>query len=228
MERSESTCWTVIRDAAGGDREARGLFAERYEGIVRAYFKARWRGTRHLRDLDDAVQDLFTECFRSGGVLDRLDPSRPGGFRAFLYGVIRIVALRFEAAPGRRKEHVPPSDLDLEHIAADETRVSVAFDRAWARAVLREAAERQAVMATERGEAAVRRVQLLWLRFHEGLPIREIARRFECNVDAAHREYARAREEFREALAAVVAYHHPEATSGEIDRECAGLLALFA
>ena len=100
VERSESTCWTVIRDAAGGDREARGLFAERYEGIVRAYFKARWRGTRHLRDLDDAVQDVFTECFRSGGVLDRLDPSRPGGFRAFLYGVIRIVALHFEAARG--------------------------------------------------------------------------------------------------------------------------------
>ena len=123
---------------------------------------------------------------------------------------------------------MPSSDLDLEHIAADETRISVAFDREWARALLREAAERQAKMADERGEAAVRRVELLRLRFHDGLPIRAIAGRFGCGADAAHRDIARAREEFREALAAVVAYHHPEATSGEIERECAGLLALFA
>jgi RNA polymerase sigma-70 factor (ECF subfamily) len=218
----------VIRDAADGDREARGLFAERYEGVVRAYLKARWNGTSRLQDVDDAVQDVFTECFRSGGVLDRLDPSRPGGFRAFFYGVIRIVALRVEAAPARRKEHVALSDLDLQEIAADETRVSVAFDRAWARALLREAAERQTIQAQELGEAAVRRVELLRLRFHDGLPIREIARRFGCDADAVHREYTRARQEFRAALGAVVAYHHPEATSGEIERECAGLLALFA
>lgn len=31
VERSESTCWTVIRNAADGDREARGFFAERYD-----------------------------------------------------------------------------------------------------------------------------------------------------------------------------------------------------
>ena len=143
MEKPESTSWTVRCHAADGDREALGVFAGRYERVVRAYFKARWRGTQHLPDLDDAVQDVFTGCFRSGGVLDRLDPSQPGGFRAFLYGVIRIVALRVEAAPPRRKEDVPPSDFDLGQIAADETRDSVAFDRAWARALLKEAAKRQ-------------------------------------------------------------------------------------
>ena len=96
-----------------------------------------------------------------------------------------------------------------------------------ARAVLREAAEHQAVMAKERSEAAVRRVQLLRLRFHEGMPIREIARRLSATSmlpTANMPVHARS----SEALAAVVAYHHPEATSGEIDRECAGLLALFA
>ncbi|MBK8268830.1 MAG: hypothetical protein IPK83_11220 [Planctomycetes bacterium] len=40
---------------------------------------ARTRG-----DLDDAVQDVFLECFRPDGALDRLDVHRPGGFRAFL------------------------------------------------------------------------------------------------------------------------------------------------
>jgi hypothetical protein len=74
---------------------------------------------------------------------------------------------------------------------------------------------------------AVRRVELLRLRFHDGLPIREIARLWGCDADAVHREYARARQEFRAALSDVVAYHHPESSSGEIERECASLLALF-
>jgi RNA polymerase sigma factor (sigma-70 family) len=227
MEQRDSTCWTVIRDAAGGDRDARGLFALRYEPVVRAYLKARWRGSPRLQDLDDAAQEVFLECFRCGGVLDRLDPSRLGGFRAFLYGVIRVVAVRIEARPARAKDRAPPGDFDLQQVADDETRISVAFDRAWARAVLREAAERQAVQAREAGEAAVRRVDLLRLRFHEGLPVREIARRWGCDADAVHREYARARQEFKAALAAVVAYHHPESSSGEVERECASLLSLF-
>jgi RNA polymerase sigma factor (sigma-70 family) len=198
-----------------------------YEPVVRAYLRARWRGSQRLQELDDAAQDVFAESVRPGGVLDRLDPSRPGGFRAFLYGVIRVVALRVEARTARAKDRAAPGDFDLHEVADDETRISVAFDRAWARALLREAAERQALQAQEAGEAAVRRVELLRLRFHEGLPVREIARRWDFDADAVHREYARARQEFKAALAAVVAYHHPESSSGEVDRECASLLSLF-
>jgi RNA polymerase sigma factor (sigma-70 family) len=209
MERHESTCWTDIRDAADGDRDARGLFALRYEPIVRAYLKARWRGSERHQYVDDAAQEVFVECFRTGGVLDRLDPQRPSGFRAFLYGVIRVVALRIEAAPARAKDRIPAADFDLQQVPHDETSISVAFDRAWARALLKEAAERQASEAKQAGAAAVRRVELLRLRFHDGLPIREIARRWGCDADAVHREYARAREEFRAALSDVVAYHHP-------------------
>jgi hypothetical protein len=108
MERHESTCWTVIRDAADGDRDARGIFARRYEPVVRAYLKARWRGSEdRLQNVADAAQEVFIECFRTGGVLDRADRSRPGGFRAFLYGVIRVVALRIEAAPARARDRTP-------------------------------------------------------------------------------------------------------------------------
>jgi RNA polymerase sigma-70 factor (ECF subfamily) len=227
LEPHETTCWTVIRDAAEGDREARSQFARRYEPVVRAYFQARWRATWRLQDLDDAVQDVFAESFRPGGLLERLDPDRPGGFRAFLYGAARIVALRAEARPKRSREQPPEAGLDFNQVTDDETRVSVAFDRAWARALLREAAERQARDAVESGDAAVRRVELLHLRFHQDLPIREIARRWGCDVDAVHRDYARARQEFQSALAAVVAFHLPGCSRGEIDRECAGLLALF-
>jgi RNA polymerase sigma-70 factor (ECF subfamily) len=226
MAGHDTTCWTVIRGAAAGAREDRDLFARRYEPVVRAYLAARWQGSPHRQDVDDAVQEVFTDCFRPGGALERLDPGRPGGFRAFLYGVTRTVALRVEAGQARGKERTPSSDSDLDQVAGTETRASVAFDRAWAQAVLREAAERQATQAEQAGAAARRRVELLRLRFHEGLPVREIARLWGWDPDAVHREYARARHEFKAALAEVVAAHHP-ATPIDVERECAGLLALL-
>jgi RNA polymerase sigma-70 factor (ECF subfamily) len=226
MAGGDTTCWTVIRGAAAGDRDARDRFARRYEPVVRAYLAARWRDSPHRQDLDDAVQEVFADCFRAGGALDRLDPGRPGGFRAFLYGVARTLALRFEAARARHKERAAADESDLDRLADAEPRASVAFDRAWALALLREAAERQAEYAERVGEPALRRVELLRLRFHDGLPVREIARRWGCDPDAVHRDYARARREFKAALSDVVASYQP-GTPAEVERECAGLLVLL-
>ena len=80
--------------------------------------------------------------------------------------------------------------------------------------------------AQELGADAVQRVELLRLRFHEGLPICEIAQRW--NVDSAklHREYAKARKEFRAALLEVVAFHYP-GSPADVERECVELLALL-
>jgi RNA polymerase sigma factor (sigma-70 family) len=216
----------MIRGAAQGDRHDRDRFAQLYEPIVRTYLKARWKSSDRLQALDDSVQEVFVECFRRGGVLERVEPGRPAGFRAFLYGVVRVVALRFESARARGREQAPPDGFDPDQVADDETRLSLAFDRAWARALLAEAAGRQAEDAERAGEAALGRVELLRLRFHDGLPIREIARLRGWDPDAVHRDYARARQEFRAALAAVVAFHHP-GTPAEVERECAGLLALL-
>jgi len=91
---------------------------------------------------------------------------------------------------------------------------------------VREAAERQSVLAARRGDAALRRVELLRLRFHEGMPIREIARLWGQSAASLHHEYARAREEFRSALRDVIASQHPGSPE-EIDRECEQLLSLF-
>jgi hypothetical protein len=66
MERHESTCWTVIGDAADGDRDAHGLFAQRHEPDVRTYLKARWHGSERLQNLDNAAQEVFFECFLAG------------------------------------------------------------------------------------------------------------------------------------------------------------------
>ncbi len=226
MSSSDSTCWTLIRGAALGDPRARDDFARRYEPVVRAYLAARWRSSDRIQALDDAVQEVFIECFQQGGALERLDPDRPGGFRAFLYGVVRIVALRSESTRGRGKEQAPPDEYDPQQIAADDTPLSRAFDRAWARALMAEAAVQHAEDAWRAGEAAVSRVELLRLWFHEGLPVREIARRRNCDPDAVHRDYSRARQEFRAALTAVVAFHHP-GTPAEVEQTCTELLAIL-
>src|SRR5262249_46734204 len=89
MASAESTCWTVIAGPAAGHGPDREQFARLYTPVVRAWLGARWRQHPLLADLDDAVQEVFVECFRAGGVLQRADPERAGGFRPFLFGVIR-------------------------------------------------------------------------------------------------------------------------------------------
>ena len=120
----------------------------------------------------------------------------------------------------------PGEVVDLERIAGGEEALSQVYDRAWAKAIVREAAERQSALATHRGEAALRRVELLRLRFHDGMPIREIARLWGLDAAFLHHEYARARQEFHSALRDVIAFHHPGSPE-EVDRACAQLLALL-
>ena len=54
-------------------------------------------------DLDDVTQEVFVECFRTGGVLEAAGSGRVPRFRAFLYGVIRNVARRVESRPECRR-----------------------------------------------------------------------------------------------------------------------------
>lgn len=158
MLEPELTCWTLIRSAASGDGAARESFARIYLPVVRAYLSARWRAAR--KSVDDAAQDVFVECFRAGGLLEKVDSERSGGFRAFLLGAVRNVARRHET----RIRFVEPLPAQL---MADDTGPAEAFDRAWARTLLREAARVQE-SAAGTGTAAARRVQLLRLRFQDG------------------------------------------------------------
>jgi RNA polymerase sigma factor (sigma-70 family) len=210
------TCWTLIRTAAGGDRAARERFARVYRPVVAAYLAARWRGGG--RTPEDAVQDVFVECFRGGGLLAKADPDR-GGFRPFLLAAARNVARRHERRPVRGR----PEELTADP-PADDTGPAEAFDRAWARALLREAARVQQEEAERAGPAAVRRVHLLRLRFYEGMPIRDIAARWGEDAAKVHHEYATARQEFHAALQSVVAFHQPNASAEEVARTCRGLV----
>ena len=166
---------------------------------MRAYLAARWRGSRLIQELDDTVQDVFIECLRQGGLLDRAKADRPGRFRAFLYGAVRNVALRVEARQARQHEREPGEAIDIDFLPGQDKALSRVFDRTWAKTVVRQAAEHLSELAEQRGEAQRRRVELLRLRFHEEMPIREIARLWNVNPVVLHHEYARARQGFRSA-----------------------------
>lgn len=220
MSAADATCWTLVGAAATGDTGARDRFARLYQPVARACFAARWQHSPLRAHADDAVQDTFVECFKPAGALSAAVAAQPVSFRAFFFGVVRNVARRYE----ERQRPVAPLPSDC---ADDETGLAEAFDRAWALALLREAARVQAETAATAGPRAERRVELLRLRFQDGLPIREIAARW--NEDAAHlhREYATARDEFRAALTAVMVFHLPTATGTELDAACRDLLALM-
>ncbi|MHC4550752.1 MAG: RNA polymerase sigma factor [Planctomycetota bacterium] len=225
MSHADSTHWSVIRGAAHGEEADRREFIRRYEDVARAYLGARWCYSVLAQEIDDATQEVFLRCFKPDGIVARVDPERPGGFRAYFFGAVRNVALEYERQRARRKVEHTFDHTTMDRIVADEEGPSTAFDHAWARAILKEAVAHQAQRALEVGAAARRRVELLHLRFDEGLPIREIARLWGDDPSRLHYEYAKARKEFKAALLEVVSFHHPGGPA-ELERECARLLQI--
>jgi RNA polymerase sigma-70 factor (ECF subfamily) len=223
VESSESTVWTVIRGAAQGDTAQRDEFVRRYEPLVRAYLLRRWGGSGLADELDDVVQEIFVDCFKGDGLLSRAEDDRPGGFRAFFLGMVRNHARRCEQAAKKKGVASLP---DPDHLQSQEDSFTREFDRDWARNLMKEAAALQTERARAAGPEAVRRVEILRLRFQEDLPIRKLARLWDTEPEKLHREYAKARKEFRAALLEVIAFHHP-GTPAERERESLRLLTLL-
>jgi RNA polymerase sigma-70 factor (ECF subfamily) len=226
MTGSSSTCWTAIRSAAAGDDRERSRFAQRYQPVIRAYLAARWRNPGWRSDLEDTAQEVLFECLKEGGALEVAAPGRPGGFRAFLHGICRNVAARHEAGRRQRREIALAADDQIPDALVDDSDLTRVFDQAWARMLVSEAAGLQARRARRQGGDALRRLEVLELRFDEGLAIRDIARRQERDAAQVHYDYSRARKDFHLALREVVAFHLPGAETG-IDKECERLLELL-
>jgi RNA polymerase sigma-70 factor (ECF subfamily) len=202
--------WSLVARAAAGERPARRVFTCSYLPVVRTFLGARWRGTRLDGEIDDAVQEVFIECLRENGVLAGAD-ARRGDLRGLLFGVSRNVAARFEERARRRP--APDEAPALEELQARESSLSALFDGEWARSVLRLAGERQRELAREDPGARMR-VEVLTLRFGRGMAIHDIAAAWDVDAEVLHRAYARAREEFRACLRAVVAQ---QAVRSEVD-----------
>lgn len=173
------------------------------------------------------MQEVFVECLREGGALEKADPAR-GPFQAFLYAVARNVARRFEEKAAAQRNRLAGESVELDALPLDEPTLSRAFDRAFAQSLLREAVQLQERRARASGERALRRIELLRRRFGDDLVIREVAKSFGVEPAEVHHEYATARAEFLLALKEVVAFHEPGATPGEVMRRCQELGRLIA
>ena len=205
------TCWSLILGAAAGEESKREVFSKRYLPVVRSYLTARWRHPPYRDEVEDAAQEVFVELFKEGGALPKASPGGgQGGFRAFLYAVVRNVAKRIEERLNRNPVAHLGVSSGFENLQADETRLSLAFDREWMRSLLGQAVGLQKERAATGGDRALRRVELLKLRFNDNLPIREIAHRWEVPAVQLHREYAQARKEFMVSLRDVIAHHNPD------------------
>jgi DNA-directed RNA polymerase specialized sigma24 family protein len=218
-----STSWSSIQGAARGSSLDRDRFVSRYGPLMRAYLDSRWHGGPLEGSLEDAVQDVFVECLRHDGVLARAQAASLGSIRAFLL-------VSYATWPGARSARfqTPRGDGEVALDPIDGSpAASGAFDRAWARAVVAEALELQRREAAARGERALRRIELLRLRFEEGLPIRDVAARWGDPVPLVQREYRAARRDYREALVAVQRLHLGEG-GGRIEEAEHELRELFS
>ena len=218
-----STCWDDLAAVARGEQDQRRRIAERYLPVVRGWLQQRWRAGPRREQVDDAVQEVFVECLRTGGAVARAVQDGRGAFGGFLYGVARNVARRWEQREGRRREQPLDGAPDPP---LDETSQSRAFDRLWARTLIAQAQAELARTAATRDEAARERVALLRARFVEGLPIRDIARERGQDPAHVHRQYALARSEFHRALRDVLRFHDPD-DPRDLDGRCRDLLDLL-
>jgi RNA polymerase sigma-70 factor (ECF subfamily) len=130
---SHHTRWTLIQRAAAESPADREAFA---------HLRARWRSPALAGEIDDAMQQVFVDCFKPDGALGRADPAQAGGFRAFLYGVVRNVARGIERARATGPRQ-PSDSAPIDALPADDESLAQVFDRAWASAVLRDAAALQ-------------------------------------------------------------------------------------
>ena len=222
---TNETCWTVIRAAAIGDSAAQSTFARTYEATIRSYLETRWRGRSLAHDAADAVQEVFVECFKPGGVLERAD-SNHGEMRGLLRRVTQNVARRFEERAMQKGRVRPDDSAWLAEVQSDNPGQATMFDRCWAHSVISEATTRFRELALQDGESGQRRVELLERRFGSDEAIREIASSWGLPAQDVHNAYKKARKDFYRCLCAEIAFHRPDAA--DLEKECREVLAMLA
>ena len=144
----------------------------------------------------------------------------------FLFGIVRNVALMAEKKNRKLRGTERSGELYEDGLQDNAESPDEVFDRAWARSLVREALARQSDRARNDGEEAVRRFEILRLRFQDNMPIRDIAHLWKIDRDRLHHEYAKAREEFKTALREVLALEKPD-SPGEIERLLSEVISVF-
>jgi RNA polymerase sigma-70 factor (ECF subfamily) len=220
LDRYDTTCWSVVLGAAAGEAWDRETFSRLYAPVIKSYLAARWRVPFDAPEVDDATQEAFLQIFKPQGALGNLEPDRAGGFRAFLFGIVRNVALMTERSDRRRRARVQTESalVGEPHDGGDQSCDRV-FDRAWVAAIAREAKELMARRA--RSKPSQKHIPaLLELRYAEGLPPREIAKRLGLETAQVYEGLRRAKEEYRTALLDVLSAHNPGVSREDLLRRC--------
>ncbi len=199
MSLSPPALRQLILSAAQGDPESRVLMVSEFEPILSRFFRARWQHTPGLRqDVQEAVQELFVELFRDQGPLQNFDPQRPEGFIPFLLGVARNVGRRIETQRSRRCRFVRPDSWD--RVPGRELECAAELDYRLVYELIQQAWDLHWERAHASGDEAVRRAHILHLRIQHDISIREIAVLWDTDATHLHRQYARARREFRRVV----------------------------
>lgn len=220
MTRFDSTCWSVVIQAASGDPLMRQEFCRLYEPVIRAYLASRWRRPRDHEDVTDATQEVFIHCLRDGGALGRVDPRHPGGLRGYLYGVTSRTAMQIERQRARWQRDGSHRAVEPERIEANEATLSHAFDQAWATMLAREALRRQRRAAEAGDERLRQRMFCLEQRMIHGRWPREIAPLIGLPAQRVSELLREAMGDFRAALLGVMAEFHPDESERELERRC--------
>jgi len=226
MSDTNQTSWTQIFGASAGKEAELDGFSRKYMPVVYAYLMARWKGSRLADYVDDATQEVFVQCLKDKGCLKKANPDHKGGFRAFLFGVTRNVALMIERERVRSENRKKSAAEKIVQDSMDDSTPQKEFEKRWALTVVQTAASLLKARASEKGPEAANRVELLKLRFQDDIPIREIAIRWGVEASFLHREYSKARKEFREAIETIVAEYAGNSPK-EIEQECDELLEIL-
>lgn len=215
----ETTSWTLIGGAASGDATSRGTFARLYGDVVRIELAARMRRAADDADVEDAVQEVMLECLKAGGALERASAKKCTRFRAYLGGITRNVALRYQ-----ERQMLQPDTLDRADTVSDPgPAIAARLDAAWSHAVLGEV---MALLVHESATSATARMRLavLRMRHEEGSSPAEIAAALNITPVRVHYLTAEAKRDFRNALLSVVSQQNPGLTRAEVEAECVALL----
>tara|TARA_R110002094_G_scaffold60544_3_gene71174 strand:+ start:1858 stop:2505 length:648 start_codon:yes stop_codon:yes gene_type:complete len=213
--------------AATSSVTQRDRFCRRYSPLIETYLASRWRLPRGHERVADGTQDVFLQLFKPNGALKGVDPSRPGGFRAYLYGVTTKVASERDRVAARQQRERGDPRMELDQLGSSWASQSQAFDQAWARLVFQEAYETM-VAQFEGDPTALRSLQVLQLRYDEALPPREIAKRLViADVRVVYQVLDTGKAKFRRALLSVMAEYNPSCSKNEVENLCRQLLSLF-
>jgi len=212
----ETTCWTVVHGAAAGHDEARDCFARRYAPLIRKYLASRWHLAPDHDRVVEASHEAVIQLFKPGGALTTLEPGRGSGFRAFLFGVVRNVALMLERS-ARRADVATAIEIDPATIEDENASLSRVFARAWFDMI---AAEARSAMAARPGARCKAAYRCLELRYLDGVPPRDIAKRVDLDVKDVYELLRTGRNEYRSALLEVMATYYPNASEAELEQRC--------